>query len=104
LTGPTDPPVFDPDAAAPMPPEPAPDTCPHCGAALRSPGSYRKEDDYAVCSHCGHVLIIMENGQPRLPSFDEAIEAEADPRVRFMIENSKPGWMRGEVGPEESGP
>lgn len=72
----------------PMPAETPAGCCPNCGTALRAPSQHRREGDFGVCAHCCAILIIMENGEPRLPSFDEIVLAEADPRVRLMVSRS----------------
>lgn len=102
---PPDDPIFREEDAAPMPPETAPDTCPHCGAAWSlTRASRAKVGDFAVCGHCANILVIDEDG-PRASTFDETVEAEQHPGVRVLQANyrkdlSGPG-PNGEY-PEES--
>jgi hypothetical protein len=83
---PPDYPVF--TTPTPMPADPEPPSgkmaCPQCGAVLRSRLGLHAPGDFAVCWHCNHVLIIMPNGHPRLPTYDELVEAESDPRVNML--------------------
>jgi len=94
MTGPTDPPVFDPADAAPMPPEPADGQCPHCGAAWTSKGTAAKLDDAAVCMHCAGLVIREPDGW-RAPTFDEAEQWDRDARIIAM----RRIWAKDDPGP-----
>lgn len=92
-------PIFDPDDAAPMPPEPIPGNCPHCGTAHRSTGTRQKDGDYGVCHSC-FGTVIWDAGDWRTPTYDEAFLADSDVRVQIM----KAAFRAPLPGPEESGP
>jgi len=83
---PDDYPVF--SEPPPPPPDPAPPPgklcCPHCGVVFASKLGRHTPGDWGVCGHCGQVLVFMDNGHPRLSTYDEAVEAESDPRVRLL--------------------
>lgn len=84
----TDEPFFDPDDAAPMPVDPtAPPgkvACPACGTVFMSAFLNQRPGDFCVCAHCFETLTIMDNGNPRQLTYDEAEQADQDPMIRFM--------------------
>jgi hypothetical protein len=79
-------PVFHDPAPMPIDPVAPPGKllCAHCGTVLKARLGLHAPGDFAVCGHCNHVLIIMPNGHPRLPTYDELVAAESDPRVRML--------------------
>lgn len=84
----TDEPFWNPGDAAEMPADPtAPPgkaACPACGTVFVSAFTHQRPGDFAVCAHCQATLIIMDNGLPRLLTYDEAEQADADPLIQFM--------------------
>jgi hypothetical protein len=74
----------------PVPP-PGRILCPQCGVVFAATLGRHAPGDVGVCGHCSMIVIFQPNGHPRLPTFDEAVEAELDPRIRMLQKNfSKP--------------
>lgn len=96
--------MFNEADASPMPEAPRIGCCPSCDTALRTTGHRAKEGDFGVCAFCGALAIYMENGQTRTPTFDEAVEGESLPHVRFLLDNFAPEWRRTGRGAEDPAP
>jgi hypothetical protein len=82
---PADYPVFTdptPTPADPVIPE-GRAACPHCATVFRSTNRLQKDGDFGVCHSCSSTLIY-ETDRWRQVTFDEALEAEADPRVQVL--------------------
>lgn len=84
---PDDYPVFtDPTPLPPVPtPPPGRMMCPHCETVFRATPGKATPGEFAVCGHCGSTLIFQDNGHPRVVTYDEALQAESDPRHRLML-------------------
>jgi len=71
----------------PPPPPPAiPEgraACPHCETVFRSANRLQRDGDFGVCNVCAQTLIY-ETDRWRQVTYDEALEAEADPRVQVI--------------------
>ena len=87
-----DPPKINPDdephTPGPMIVDPVPPPgrmlCPACAVVFAATLGRHTPGDFGVCAHCTATMIFQPNGHPRLVTYDEALQAEADPRIRLM--------------------
>ena len=99
MTGPTDEFAIPPGSpiwtdAEPMPPDPVPGTCPHCGEVWSTIARRAQPGGAAVCQHCGG-LLIADDGTWRPAYFDEAEAWDKDPRIKAM----RAIWAKDDPGP-----
>ena len=70
--------------------------CPHCGALWEVALIHQREGDLGVCVHCLGLLVFMENGMPRAPTYDEAEAGDQEPSVRAI----RALYAKDDPGPE----
>jgi hypothetical protein len=58
--------------------------CPQCATVYAATLGRHEPGAYAVCGHCSMVVVFMPNGHPRLPTYDEIVDAETNPLIRLL--------------------